>query len=357
MERYKVIQWATGVVGRAALKGILQHPRLELVGLRVYSEEKEGKDAGELIDLPACGVAATRDVDEILAMDADCVVYCPMPFSIDEICQLLASGKNVVAPNPYWFPYIQRAEELKQIEEACRQGGTKLHASGCNPGGVAERFPLTFSGWCNRIDRITITECGDCRAYGSMLVVREFMNFGKTPEQARNNPTGPHLASTFRQGIDMIAHGLGCEVTGYETEHEFLVANQDIDTAVGVIEKGTTALNHYRNIGKTAEGTEIVQEQIWFMDDIEQTRLEGSIDIPRKSGWRIEIEGDPNLIVDIDFPPDMTQEEHVAQGMSTTGYHLVNAVPLLCQSEGTGLRTYLDLPMITGAMGTHEITR
>ena len=45
------------MVGRAALKGILQHPRLELVGLRVYSEEKEGMDAGELIGLPACGVA------------------------------------------------------------------------------------------------------------------------------------------------------------------------------------------------------------------------------------------------------------------------------------------------------------
>ncbi len=65
MQRYKVIQWATGVVGRAALKGILQHPRLELVGLRVYSAEKEGQDAGELIDRPPCGVKATRDSDEI----------------------------------------------------------------------------------------------------------------------------------------------------------------------------------------------------------------------------------------------------------------------------------------------------
>ena len=32
MNRYRVVQWATGVVGSAALKGILHHPQLDLVG-------------------------------------------------------------------------------------------------------------------------------------------------------------------------------------------------------------------------------------------------------------------------------------------------------------------------------------
>ena len=56
MRKYKVIQWATGVVGKAALTGIIRHPRLELAGVRVYSEEKEGVDAGDLAGLPATGV-------------------------------------------------------------------------------------------------------------------------------------------------------------------------------------------------------------------------------------------------------------------------------------------------------------
>ena len=30
---YRVIQWATGGVGRAAIEGVLGHPDLELVGL------------------------------------------------------------------------------------------------------------------------------------------------------------------------------------------------------------------------------------------------------------------------------------------------------------------------------------
>ena len=89
------------------------------------------------------------------------------------------------------------------------------------------------------------------------------------------------------------------------------------------------------------------------MDDIEQTRLAGEMEIPRRSGWRIKLEGDVNLIVDIDFPPELSQEQHVAQGMSTTGFHLVNSVEAVCEAPEPGIKTYLDLPMITGCMGTH----
>ena len=75
---YRVIQWATGNVGRAAIEGVLAHPDLELVGAYVYSEAKAGRDVGELCGIDPVGVTATDDVDEILALDADCVVYSPM---------------------------------------------------------------------------------------------------------------------------------------------------------------------------------------------------------------------------------------------------------------------------------------
>ena len=43
---YRVIQWATGHVGIHALKGIINRPDLELVGLCVSSPDKVGRDAG-----------------------------------------------------------------------------------------------------------------------------------------------------------------------------------------------------------------------------------------------------------------------------------------------------------------------
>jgi hypothetical protein len=357
VQTYRVIQWATGVVGTAALKGIIRHPQLELVGVKVYSEEKEGLDVGQLAGTQDTGILATRDVDSVLAAGADCVLYCPMPWDVDEMCSLLCAGIHVITPCPYWYPFFQDKEAADKLKAACETGQVNFHASGCNPGGIAERFPLTFTGWCNRIDRITMTECGDCRTYSSEGVIRELMNLGKTPEEAENNPIKEMLKAFWYEPIEMIAEGLGIEVVEYEAEHNYILANQDIETAVGTIAKDTIALNNYKHIGRTREGTEIIQEQIWFMDDNEQTRLQSTMDIPRQSGWRIKIEGDVNLYIDVDFPPELNQEERVAQGLSTTGFHLVNSVPAVCEEGVPGIKTYLDLPMITGSMGTHVPAR
>ena len=198
-----------------------------------------------------------------------------------------------------------------------------------------------------------MTECGDCRDYASVGVVREFMNLGKTPEEAANNPFRQMLAKSWYQTIDFVAAGLGCEVTEYEMKHDYRLANQDIETAAGIIQQGTIALNHNKHIGRTREGTEIIQEQIWYMDDIHQTRLQDKMVVPRESGWRITLEGDVNLHIDIDFPPELSHAERVAQGMSTTAFHCVNAVPAICEAENPGIKTFLDLPMITGCMGTY----
>jgi len=344
-------------VGSAAIRGIIRHPQLELVGVKVYSDEKEGIDAGDIVGLDKTGIIATQSIEDILALDADCVIYCPMPWDVAEICRILESGKHVITPTGFIYPFVQTSKSAQRVEAACKKGGVNLHGSGCNPGGIAERFPLTFTGWCNRIDRITMTECGDCRPYASKGVVFEVMNFGKTPEESATNRFAQNMARAWRESIDMVAAGLGCEITDYEIQHDFILANQTYDIAAGTIKKDTIALNHYRHIGKTKEGVEIVQEQIWYMDDINQTRLQSKMDIPRSSGWRIKIEGDVNLIIDIDFPPELSVEEHVAQGMATTGFHLVNAVPLVCEAKDPGIKTYFDLPMITGRMGNHVTVR
>jgi len=49
----RVVQWATGAVGRHAVAAIHDHPDLELVGALVYSDSKAGRDVGEI-----CGVGA-----------------------------------------------------------------------------------------------------------------------------------------------------------------------------------------------------------------------------------------------------------------------------------------------------------
>src|SRR4051795_4271920 len=99
---YRVIQWSTGNVGKHAVRLIAHHPELELVGLWVHSEEKAGKDAGELVGIERLGVAATNDIDALLALDADCVSYTPTadlrPLeAIADMTKIARSGKNIVS--------------------------------------------------------------------------------------------------------------------------------------------------------------------------------------------------------------------------------------------------------------------
>ena len=91
---YRVIQWATGNVGRAAIEGVLAHPDLELVGAYVYSPAKAGLDVGEICGRRPVGVAATDDRDAILALDADCVVYSPMLADQDDVVAILGVGQE-----------------------------------------------------------------------------------------------------------------------------------------------------------------------------------------------------------------------------------------------------------------------
>ena len=101
---YRVIQWATGGVGRAAIEGVLDHPELELVGCWVHSADKDGRDVGELIGRAPLGVAATTDVDALLAVDADAVLYSPVMADPPVVDRILRSGKNVVTPLGWFFP-------------------------------------------------------------------------------------------------------------------------------------------------------------------------------------------------------------------------------------------------------------
>ena len=149
---YKVIQWATGEVGKHALRETIRHPDLELVGLYVYSEDKDGKDAGDIVGLDKTGILGTRDRDAILAMDADCVIHAPLSSSIDEmdedVIALLASGKNVISVAGYYAPEFRGDEVLERIEKACQQGGTTLLGTGIEPGFMFERVAPTLTGMC-----------------------------------------------------------------------------------------------------------------------------------------------------------------------------------------------------------------
>src|SRR5512145_570946 len=156
---YRVIQWATGGVGRAAIQAIADHPELELVGCWVHSPEKEGRDAGEIAGTGPLGVAATHDAEALLRLDADCVLYSPLLGRTPEVVRLLESGKNVVTPLGWFFPF--RSLDVAELETACRAGRASLHGTGIHPGGVTERLPLALSAFSRAVRHVRAEEWSD----------------------------------------------------------------------------------------------------------------------------------------------------------------------------------------------------
>ena len=157
--KYRVIQWATGGMGKNCLRALIDHPAMELVGVYVYGRDKAGKDAGEIARRPLTGVVATREVGEILALDADVVIHAarlapPYGAHDADLIRLLQSGKNVISINGYSHPQHWGGQRFAALEAACLRGGTTLLGAGLNPGFAAEQLAIVASGVCTAIDHV-----------------------------------------------------------------------------------------------------------------------------------------------------------------------------------------------------------
>jgi 2,4-diaminopentanoate dehydrogenase len=130
---------------------IIRNPNLDLVGLRVYSLDKVGRDAGEIAGAGPVGVIATGSTEEILALDCDVVVHCAQAFGqmeqmINDVVALLKSGKNVVSVSDYIAPDLWRPGLLERLDAAAKRGGVTLHGTGIDPGFLCDRLPATLNG-------------------------------------------------------------------------------------------------------------------------------------------------------------------------------------------------------------------
>ena len=291
---YTVVQWATGGVGRAAVEGVLKHPDLELVGCWVHSPEKAGRDVGDILGRDPIGVTATGDVQAILDMGADCVIYAPMIPQVDEVVALLRSGKNVVSPVGWFYP---SEKEAAPLTAACLDGGVSLHGTGINPGGITELHPLMFSALSSAVTFVRGEEFSDIRSYAAPDVVRWIMRFGDTPDEAMSSPMLKLLSGGFIQSVRMCLDALGVRDAEITTSQQVAVATAPIDSPIGPIEPGLVAAQRFQ-WDALVEGTPVVRVAVnWLMG-------EENLDPPWTLGsagerFEVEVVGDPSAFVTI----------------------------------------------------------
>lgn len=335
---YRVIQWATGTVGKISLRHFVENPAFELVGVLVTNPEKVGKDAGEIAGLPATGVIATADVEQIIALDADCVHFAPLVQDIDMVCRLLRSGKNVVSTLGPFYPTAHFQAEVDRIEAACRDGGTSFHGCGIHPGFVGDILPLTLTRLMNRIDKIEVYEIADKLRNPSVYI--QFMGFGLAPDELSAQPNCMEGAAiSFAQSMAVLVEGLGRKIDNLTEKHEVATARNDIVYPGGVIRAGTVAGQHWEWTA-WADGAPLVVYHLYYVmgDDMEPAWNLGD------SRHRIVIEGDPPLELTLmaSAAPD---GRHPFLGITWTALLGCTAVPQVCDAK-PGMTTHLDLGVV-----------
>jgi hypothetical protein len=338
---YRIIQWVTGHIGTIALRHFADNPVYELVGLLVTNPDKVGKDAGDIAGMAPTGVLATSDVDEILALDADCVFYTPMYGEVDVICRLLRSGKNVVTTSGYFHPTADFREHGAKIEAACRVGGTSFHGGGIHPGYAGDLLPLTLARVMSKIDKIHVYEVVNILTDAPLDHV-ELMGFGKGEQEFLTEPTLLGFGVPFfAQSMHMIADGLGMEIADLTVALKAAVATEDIPHDAGVIARGTVAAQHHEWTA-WVDGRPLIVFHAIYTAAGPETR-EPAWDWG-KTRYRVVIEGDPptELTLEGGDRPDGTFSH---PGYDWTAMGAVNAIPDVCDAP-PGWLTHLDLGLV-----------
>ena len=206
---YRVVQWNTGNVGKSSLQSIADHPALELVGCYAWSPEKVGRDAGELVGIAPLGVAATNDIDALLALKPDCVVYNPMWIDVDELVRILSAGVNVVTTASFITGH-NLGDGRDRILEACEKGGSTIFGSGVSPG-FAELLAIVSAMVCNRIDKVSVNEAADTTFYDSPDTEKP-VGFGQPIDHPELQQMAAKGTAIFGEAVRLVADALGVEL-------------------------------------------------------------------------------------------------------------------------------------------------
>jgi len=339
---FRVVQWGTGAVGVEAIRGILDHPELELVGVKVYSEEKVGIDAGALVGREATGVTAATD--GLLTRHVDCVLYAPRHPSVDEACQILASGANMVTTAFAFHPARMQPAQRDRLLQACTGGATSLHGTGLNPGNLGVVVPLALSGMSRTIERLTVQERADWSAYDSVEITFDQMRFGRPLSEVSAETDGLKFTSElFQQQVWLLGDALRLDLEDVTTELELVAASADREVCGRLLRAGTVAGQRWRWSGRRAGQTVVEVETLWTVGEPQPPHWPAP-----QHGWTVTIEGTPSMQAHLmtlaSFRRDVSLAEHVRSASVATAMQAVNAVPAVCAAR-PGFVTMAHLPL------------
>jgi hypothetical protein len=237
------------------------------------------------------------------------------------------------------YPRSLGEKVVQRLESACADGQSSFHATGIEPGWAAEVLPLTMSGLFQRIDTLLVQELMDYTTYDSADMLFDIMGFGKAPDEPVPMADASLAGVTFRASLMLLADGLGATIDDFMYHREVAVAEKAFDIKAGRVEAGTVAAQRFGYTAIVDGRRALTVEHITRLGD------DQAPDWPTGRGWKVTVEGRPSMVLDSKIATH--GEDETDQGCLGTAMHAVHAIAPVC-AAAPGIRTFLDLPMITG---------
>jgi hypothetical protein len=345
----RVVQFSTGNVGRHSLRSIIRRSELELVGVHASSPDKIGRDAADLCGLDdRTGVVATDDLDALVALGADCVVYTSRAetrpdAALAEITAFLAAGTNVVGTSLVWLVYPPHADAWlrEPLIAACAAGGTTMYVNGIDPGFSGDLLPLAALSLTERADEILVQEICDYGSYDDAEFTGVSFGFGTRPDNVPMLFLPGVLASIWGGPVQLLADELGVVVDELRERHETWTATETIDCTMMTVAPGEVAAVRFAVEGIVGGRPAIV------MEHVNRLTAAAAPDWPvppegRPGVHRVVVRGVPGIEINTHVGNEHT--DHNEAGVIATAAKAVNAIAAVCAAT-TGLTSLRDLPV------------
>lgn len=337
---YQVVHCGTGNIGAVALRRIIDHPELELIGHFVSSPAKAGRDSGELVGLGPIGIIATADWADLIDLGADCLTYFGNSIgreqeAIADLVPFLERGTNVVTFSGFAIahPATAPAALREPIAAACAAGHSSCYFTGIDPGWATTDLAIAALATAGRVDCVRVLELGWWGGYTAEFVCREYFGFGKEPGFQPILVTGGFIEQMWAPTLHQLAEVLGVEVEEFRVIYETDSLDHDVETGFGTVAAGTASVVHFELQALSGGRPVAVVEHVDCVARNVGAQWKQPFG-PKDMSYRIEIEGEPSYTVEMNFG---------AGGEILTAMPAINCIPAVCAAP-PGLLGPLDVP-------------
>ncbi|RWA19874.1 dihydrodipicolinate reductase [Mycolicibacterium elephantis DSM 44368] len=351
-----MVQFSTGNVGQHSLRALIGRPDIELVGVHAASPEKVGRDAAELCGLSdPTGIIATDDIDALIALKPDCVVYTALGETrpveaLEQMSRFLSAGINVVGTSMVWLVTPRQADDWLRgpLEEACAKGNSSLYVNGIDPGYSGDTAVLAALSLTTRAESVTVREVFDYGNYDDYEYTGTAMGFGSKPGDNPAMAFLPGVITTMFGGlVRNIAAHLCIELDDVTERFEPWYTDQRIECKMMTVEPGGMAGVRFAAEGLRAGSPVITVEHTTRLTPAAAPDWEYPPD-GHSGVHKVIIEGEPRVEIDtlLSHPVlDVTEA-----GCVSTAARVVNVIDWVCRAP-SGLISMEEIPPSEMARG------